>query len=166
MSARDAGGGLGSPTTTEGPTSDSVKKLDQIVQNFNVKCAALVLHSRMNLPPVFNIRGSGNKKISKWFSIETDEFDDFREELRTWRLCGSFENRPPPMIIETYLDASRLTNSQSLVIVDENGKRWDVLEALNASDSSSDGSSGEGLAGRLRHVRPGCWRRSWLAHHD
>ncbi len=45
------------------------------------------------------------------------------------------------MIIETYLDASRLSNSQSLVIVDDNGKRWDVLEALNSSESSSDGSS-------------------------
>lgn len=37
------------------------------------------------------------------------------------------------MIIETYLDGGELTNNQSLVIIDENGKRWDVLEALAAS---------------------------------
>lgn len=43
------------------------------------------------------------------------------------------------MIIETYIDASRLSNSQILVLVDENGKRWDVLEALNSSESSDDG---------------------------
>lgn len=72
------------------------------------------------------------------FSIDTDDIDDFRDELRVYKTSGSFENRPPPMIIETYIDASRLSNSQSLVIVDENGKRWDVLEALNSSETSDD----------------------------
>lgn len=42
------------------------------------------------------------------------------------------------MIIETYLDASQLSPSQCLVVVDDNGKRWDVLEALNTSASSDD----------------------------
>jgi len=45
------------------------------------------------------------------------------------------------MVIETYLDASSLSPSQTLVAVDDNGKRWDVLESMNASDSSSDGTS-------------------------
>jgi autophagy-related protein 13 len=44
------------------------------------------------------------------------------------------------MIIETYLDTSALTSSHSLVIVDDHGKRWDVLEALNSS-TGSEGSS-------------------------
>jgi autophagy-related protein 13 len=39
------------------------------------------------------------------------------------------------MIIETYIDASRLTSSQSLVVVDDHGKRWDVMEALNSSET-------------------------------
>jgi autophagy-related protein 13 len=42
------------------------------------------------------------------------------------------------MIIETYIDASRLSSSQSLVLIDEDGKRWDVMEALNSSESSDD----------------------------
>ena len=41
------------------------------------------------------------------------------------------------MILETYLDATDLTNNQSLVVVDELGRRWDVEEALNASPASS-----------------------------
>ena len=45
------------------------------------------------------------------------------------------------MILETYLDTSGLTSNQSLVIVDDQGKRWDVLEALNSSGGSSDGNS-------------------------
>lgn len=81
------------------------------------------------------------------FQIETDEIDEYREELRPYKTSGSFENHPPPMIIETYLDASRLSSNQSLVVVDDGGKRWDVLEALNSSDSSSDD-------GRSRGQRP------------
>ncbi|KAK1759761.1 autophagy-related protein 13 [Echria macrotheca] len=113
-----------------GPTKDSIKKLDQIIQNFYVKAAQLILQSRLQLT-------RDGKKTNKWFQIETDEFEEFRDELRTYKSSGSFENQPPPMIIETYLDASGLSSSQSLVVVDEYGKRWDVLEALN-SDSSSD----------------------------
>lgn len=45
-------------------------------------------------------------------------------------------------MIETYLDTTRLKSGQSLIIVDDNGKRWDVLEALTASDASSDSGSG------------------------
>lgn len=74
------------------------------------------------------------------FQIDTDEIDDFREELKTWKNCGSLENLPPSMVIEVYLDLSKLKDSQSLVIVDEDGKRWDVLEQLNSSGSSSGNS--------------------------
>ncbi|KAF9875955.1 hypothetical protein CkaCkLH20_06401 [Colletotrichum karsti] len=141
-SARDTAV-AGSPTLESpsgaGPPADAVKKLDQIIQNFHTKAASVVLQSRINLKPTYTTRGSGSKKLNKWFQIETEEFDDFKDELRLWRNCGSFENKPPPLIIETYLDTSRLTPSQSLVIVDENGKRWDAMEALNSSDSSDDG---------------------------
>ncbi|KAF4811778.1 Autophagy-related protein 13 [Colletotrichum siamense] len=122
-----------------GPPADAVKKLDQIIQNFHTKAASVVLQSRIDLKPAYHTRGPGSKKLNKWFQIETEEFDDFKDELRIWRNCGGFENTPPPLIIETYLDTSRLTPSQSLVIVDENGKRSDVMEALNSSDSSDDG---------------------------
>ena len=44
-------------------------------------------------------------------------------------------NRPPPMVIETYIDTQDLGNNQSLVIIDEQGRRWDVEEALNKSRS-------------------------------
>lgn len=47
------------------------------------------------------------------------------------------------MIIDVYIDAQDLTNNQNLVIIDEQGTRWDVEEALNGSISSSAGSSGQ-----------------------
>jgi autophagy-related protein 13 len=37
---------------------------------------------------------------------------------------------PPPLAIEIYLDLADLTKSQSLVILDEHGKRWDVADFL------------------------------------
>lgn len=41
------------------------------------------------------------------------------------------------MVIEIYLDLAELTRSQKMIILDEDGKRWDVAEALNPSFSSS-----------------------------
>ena len=65
--------------------------------------------------------------------MELDETDALREDLRIWKGCDVVYNRPPPMIIETYIDTEELTNNQSLVIIDDLGKRWDVEEALRGS---------------------------------
>ncbi|KAH6647519.1 autophagy-related protein 13-domain-containing protein [Truncatella angustata] len=130
-----------------GPSRDSVKKLDQIIQNIFAKTGTLILQERMKVTPVL-VAGTREKKISKWFQLDTDEIEDFRDEFRTWKHCGGFENRPPPIIIETYLDTSRLKSGQSLIILDENGKRWDVVEAMNSSDLSSDSSSSGGRSSK------------------
>lgn len=126
-----------------GPSKDSIKKLDQIIQNIFAKTGTLILQERMQVSPLL-VAGSREKKISKWFQLDTDEIEDFREEFRTWKHCGGIENRPPPIIIETYLDTSRLKSGQSLIITDESGKRWDVIEAMNSSDLSSDSGSSNG----------------------
>ncbi|KAM7207287.1 Autophagy-related protein 13 domain containing protein [Naviculisporaceae sp. PSN 640] len=126
----------GTDWTGVGPSRETIKKLDQIVQNLYHKTAILVLQSRLDLP-------ASGRKINKWFGLETDETDAFRDELRIYRTSGTFENRPPPMIIETYIDASRLSSNQSLVVTDEYGKRWDVLEALNSSGSLSAGDNND-----------------------
>lgn len=47
------------------------------------------------------------------------------------------------MIIEIYIDTEELTNNQSLVIIDEHGRRWDVEDALNSSPSSSMGGQNQ-----------------------
>ncbi|KAL2149310.1 hypothetical protein VTH82DRAFT_8658 [Thermothelomyces myriococcoides] len=136
------------PESTESPGSvpsrDSIKKLDQIISNFYTKTAVIILQSRLNTTPV------QGKKADRWFGLETDEIEEFRDELRLYKQSGSFENRPPPMIIETYIDASRLTSSQNLVVVDENGRRWDVLEALNSSQSSDQRRNTEVILERWR----------------
>ncbi|KAI1322743.1 hypothetical protein F5Y16DRAFT_413073 [Xylariaceae sp. FL0255] len=132
----EGAGGGGGP-----PTRDSIKKLDQIIQNVYAKAGTLILQERMQVTPVL-VGKNLEKRTSRWFQLDTEDIDDFREEFRVWKNCGGFENRPPAMIIETYLDTSRLKSGQSLVALDDNGKRWDVVEAINSSDESSDSSNG------------------------
>ncbi|KAF7559075.1 hypothetical protein G7046_g5070 [Stylonectria norvegica] len=156
LSGRD---GLNSPTLESppilAPPSDAFRKLDQIIQNFYAKAAAIVLDSRIKVRPKRD--ANGMRKPNKWFQIQTDEIEDFKEELQTWKTCSSLDNRPPPMIIEIYLDASGLKGSQSLVIVDENGKRWDVMEQLYSSGSSS-GNSPSGSSPKTAEVILERWR--------
>ena len=64
-----------------------------------------------------------------------------REDLLPWKNCEAIGKRPPEMVIETYFDTADLTNNQSLVVVDELGRRWDVEEALNTSGMSSSNDS-------------------------
>ncbi|KAK7967108.1 autophagy protein ATG13 [Apiospora aurea] len=121
-----------------GPSKESMKKLDQIVQNCFMKAGALVLQNRLRLTPV--TLQTGEKRMSRWFQTDTDDFEEFRDEFRIYKQCSGFDNRPPPLFIEIYLDTSRLKNGQSLVIVDEDGKRHDVAEAMSSWDSGDSNS--------------------------
>lgn len=61
------------------------------------------------------------------------------------------------MVIEVYLDTSSLKDSQSLVVIDEDGKRWDVMEQVNLSESSN-GSNSPGGLGKNSEVILERWR--------
>ncbi|PYH46566.1 putative autophagy protein Atg13 [Aspergillus saccharolyticus JOP 1030-1] len=114
------------------PSKEALIKLNQIISNYHTKAALIILHSRVELPPSFN-RGSDTARINRWFNVELEDTDVLKEQLLTWRTCDASENRPPPLVIETYLDTKELTKDQSLVALDEHGKRFDVSEALSAS---------------------------------
>ncbi|KAJ5508438.1 hypothetical protein N7527_010581 [Penicillium freii] len=108
---------------------EALTRLNQIISNYHTKAALIILHSRVALPPSYN-KGSESPRVNRWFNVELDDTDVLREPLRPWRTCDATDNRPLPLVIETYLDTKALTNNQSLVILDENGKRWDVRESL------------------------------------
>lgn len=55
-----------------------------------------------------------------------------------WKTYNASDRRPPPLVIDILLDAAALTNNQTLVIVDEQGKRSDVKDALTFSSSDKD----------------------------
>ncbi|KAI9793786.1 MAG: autophagy protein 13 [Candelina submexicana] len=131
---------------TAGPSREANAKMNQIIQNYHTKAALIIISSRATLPPAF-AKGSDTRRVNKWFNVEIDETDALRDDLRTWKTCDAIDPRPPPLVIETYLDTEDLTNNQTLVIIDDQGKRWDVLEALNSS-----GTSGAGKPSRPRRT--------------
>ncbi|KAK2744267.1 autophagy protein 13 [Myotisia sp. PD_48] len=111
------------------PGQDQINKLNQIIQNYHTKAALILLQGRAELRPIYK---EGSKRVNKWFNVEIDETDVLREDLSPWRTCNATDKRPMPLVVETYLDTSQLTNFQDLVIIDDYGKRWDVLEALSS----------------------------------
>ncbi|KAI5849748.1 autophagy-related protein 13-domain-containing protein [Tricharina praecox] len=131
--AGGGGGGGGhsrSANTGDTPAEKSQReKVNQIVQAFFWKAAMVIVQSRIPTVPIVAMK-TGEKKTNKWFNIELDEMETFREEIRPWRIGDSFDPRPPPLIIETYLDTADLTPTQALVVLDSNEKRWNVTEAL------------------------------------
>ncbi|KAL4979062.1 autophagy-related protein 13 [Aspergillus desertorum] len=117
------------------PGSEAIGKVNQIVTNYHTKAALIILHSRVELPPSY-AKHSNVPRVNRWFNVELEETDALKDQLKIWRTCDATDNRPPPMIIETYLDTKGLTNNQTLVALDENGKRWDVSESLATSQTS------------------------------
>ncbi|KAI4211530.1 MAG: hypothetical protein LQ351_005706 [Letrouitia transgressa] len=124
-----------------GQNKDAMAKLSQVVQNYFTKAALIILHSRTHLPAAY-AKGSNVKRVNKWFNVELDETELTRDALRVWKNCDALDNRPPVMIIETFISMEDLTNNQCLAIVDERGKRWDVEEALAPSPGSLGGGKG------------------------
>ncbi|EED23367.1 autophagy protein Atg13, putative [Talaromyces stipitatus ATCC 10500] len=137
MQSSDTTRGLGIDSGADAPApgKEAMAKLNQIIANYHTKAALIILHARADLPQSFS-KGSDSPRVNRWFNVDLDETDEYRDSIRRWRTCDAADNRPPPMIIETYLDAKSLTNSQTLVLIDENGKRWDVVGALAASQNA------------------------------
>ncbi|RPA84129.1 hypothetical protein BJ508DRAFT_41650 [Ascobolus immersus RN42] len=101
-------------------------------QNFFLKVAMTVLHTRMTLPPIIISKrdgtGSTARKVNKWFSMELDETEMFSRDLYVWKILNAYDPQqspPPPLIIETILDANDLSPDQQLVVVSDE-RRWKV----------------------------------------
>lgn len=97
--------------------SNKKDKLGQVIQNFFLKAANVIIQSRSSNEleeTAINIR------VNKWFNLET--FDLPREDLKPWK---STQNTSP-IVIETYLDLRGLTIKQSVILKDEQENPWSV----------------------------------------
>jgi autophagy-related protein 13 len=74
------------------------------------------------------------------FNVILDDSDDLQQRLTEWKIMDAMAGQHPSLYIEIYLDISNLGHKQSLVILDEEGKRWDVAAALNAAEPASRSS--------------------------
>jgi autophagy-related protein 13 len=79
---------------------------------------------------------------ARQFNIMLDETDALSDDLQEWRRPDLSDEPPPPLEIEVFVDTSHLTQNQSLVIVDDAGRRWDVADSLAAESSSRANGSG------------------------
>ena len=125
-----------------------IQRLNQVIQNFHTKAALIILQSRVDLAPAYS-KGKDEKRVNKWFNIELDETDDYKDDIRRWKTCDLKENRPPPLVIEILLNTDSLNQNQRLVILDEDGRRHDVMSALTAA---MDGRHGKRRASKDNEV--------------
>ncbi|KAF2837391.1 hypothetical protein M501DRAFT_1006499 [Patellaria atrata CBS 101060] len=114
-------------------------KLNQIIQQFFVKSTLTIVSSRTVLPQSLN--RAGEVRQNKWFNVVLDDTDVLVEPLIDWRSNNVLERRPSPLIIEIYLNTAELKANQTLCITDDDGKRFDVQEALEPPTEPS-GRSG------------------------
>ena len=115
-----------------------LQRMSQVIQNFHTKAALIILQSRVDLSPAYS-RNTDQKRVNKWFNIELDETDDYRDDIKRWRQVDVQIERPPPLVIEIFLTTDNLHQGQRLVMLDEDGKRWDVQSALSSSYSNRNG---------------------------
>ncbi|KAK9479668.1 autophagy-related protein 13-domain-containing protein [Lipomyces japonicus] len=106
------------------PVQDSgqLSKLNQLIQNFFLKAAQVIVQSRISVDPIYS-KGRTSPKVNKWFGLELEENEAFKDELRTWR---GGQPGQPPLLIETVIDIRDLTANQMLVLLDDEGKRWNI----------------------------------------
>ncbi|KAF9969497.1 autophagy protein 13 [Actinomortierella ambigua] len=121
------------------------QKADQILQNFYVKVIQIVLLARVTHPdPLANqpvrkgsLRGAPLvKKTSKWFNLELEDLEIYKDDAKFWRAAAITES-PPMMVVELFLDTSEMSPNQVLVLIDENNQK-------NRIDIHGNGNSGLG----------------------
>ena len=91
--------------------------------------------------------------------MDLDDTDAFREELALWKNADVYRQQLPPLIVETYIDSKDLTANQKLVLLDEQGNRWNVDTAMRRI---VDVPSGRGKAGRVNDVKPDVVLERWV----
>ncbi|KAI1316260.1 autophagy protein 13 [Mortierella claussenii] len=131
------------------------QKADQILQNFYVKVIQIVVLARVTHTDPHagsstlrkgSLRGVPLvKKTSKWFNLELEDLDIYKEDAKFWRAIAITES-PPAMLVELLLDTSELSQNQMLVLVDENNRKNRV--DLTGSNSVASTPMGPGRARR------------------
>ncbi|SCU97546.1 LAME_0F20032g1_1 [Lachancea meyersii CBS 8951] len=106
------------------------RQLWELVNNFFLKASLLVCQSRhyKGRPASENTTNTNN-----WFNIETLGNAELEREMGPWT---SFDgSRPvPPLVIETYLDLTHLSASQSIILRDQDGNPWNVCKGTKKSE--------------------------------
>ncbi|KAG0198322.1 autophagy protein 13 [Mortierella sp. GBA30] len=153
-----------SPIPQQPPPPPRNQRADQILQNFYVKVIQIVVLARVthtdphagHAPKKGSLRGAPLlKKTSKWFNLELEDLDIYREDAKFWRAIAITDS-PPTMLVELLLDTSELSPSQMLVLMDENNRK----NRVDISSSSSTSTTPLGQAKTRRSIILESWSLS------
>lgn len=98
-------------------------KLSQVIQNFFLKAANVIIQARSSLEDNNCNNALTSTKLNKWFNL--DMVDLPRDDLKQWKNSGGAKGISP-IVIETYLDLRELNLKQSLVLKDDEGNTWNI----------------------------------------
>lgn len=94
-------------------SAHDVEKQFKLAQNFFTKTVLVIANARLHPEEL----GGAQRATNRWFNLELPAVDSLQDKLRPWRASSAaLEESPPPMVVEVYLDASRLTPSQHVVL--------------------------------------------------
>lgn len=106
-------------------------KLPLIIQNFFSKSAQVILTSRL-APLIPQTLASGSPqstpphsgspdqpKTNRWFNLEMEEIESFKEALKPWKTADP-ANNIAPLVIETFLDLTALGPQHNVMLTVEN----------------------------------------------
>lgn len=111
-------------------------KVIQVSQNLFKRAALIIVSSRINLAPIIDPE-TDLPRTSQWFQILMHESDELNDKVQDWRQVDVTLERPRPLIVEIYLDIGELARNQTLAVVDDRGRKWDVCEALRDPKNTS-----------------------------
>ncbi|KAI8580555.1 hypothetical protein K450DRAFT_236183 [Umbelopsis ramanniana AG] len=124
--------------STSTNTSRNDRKQDYIVQNFYSKVAQIVIQSRISLeksvirqssqkysssPYSVTDKDAVRKRVNGWFNLITTDIDGLKDELKYWRhqIAKVADRTPYPMIIDIFLDTSKMADDMTLMFVNNRG---------------------------------------------
>lgn len=147
-----------------GSSSTSSRQLRQLRRNSSESASASTAVANPGVNRTASTSGSTGRKVSKWFALDIDDQDVFRDEIRLWRnistlIPGSLLDQPPstlphqgaayvpPMFLDIVLDTSNLTSSHVLMIDElQDDRRTRRRVRVDGQDTgSSPRRSGERL---------------------
>lgn len=118
------------------PSADPLSRKQQaklivVMQNFFTKALQTVVQAR-SVPEAMLATYSDDgqsSKINKWFNLQIPSAGDewLRGEIKQWRAQAEASSLPS-MIIETYLDLRQISGQEIVILEDDNGGTWTVVE--------------------------------------
>ncbi|SCU83652.1 LADA_0C12728g1_1 [Lachancea dasiensis] len=111
-------------------TSSMDRQLWELVNNFFLKASLLVCQSK-------HYKGQPSTEVAtttnNWFNIESLGMKELEKEMGPWTSFDGTSN-VPPLVIETFLDLTHLSPSQSIILKDQDGNPWNVCKGTKKSE--------------------------------